>query len=301
MFALRRIAVRALQYQPTRQISTLRPVSLTSRIESSKPSFYRSFHQSQKWLAEEEQQKTQEGSAEPTVTVEPSTEEQKEITEKSIASSEVADAASDSALPQSATQATEEVKNVASSAKDALSGAAENVVNMVRPSSRFQFPNEPGKDTVLYVGNLFFEVTAQELEAEFGRFGEVVNSRIVKDPTGSSRGFGFIELSTTEAAMNAIRGLDQKVFQGRRMLVQKHVRKDKPKSPGGSYAPRDRDAPRDRAPASPSKTLFIGNMSYEMSDRDLNSEYHCGNAALIQDASSLMKCAQICLERSRTY
>ena len=275
MFALRRVAVRALQYQPTRQLSTIRPVSLTSRIESSKPSLYRSFHQSRQWLAEE--QKTTESPAEAeggeTVTVEPSAEEQKEIKEESIATPEVADAAPTSAVPESISQATEQVKSAAQSATDALSGVAGRVSDAVsgRPA-RSSFPNNDSASTkILYVGNLFFEVTAAELEAEFGRFGEIVNSRVVTDPKGQSKGFGYLEFSSAEAAQNAIRELDQKVFQGRRMAVQQHVRREQ--QPRGGYS---RDGAQGRGfkrENPPSKTLFIGNMSYQMSDRDLNGEY----------------------------
>ncbi|OQO06203.1 hypothetical protein B0A48_08791 [Cryoendolithus antarcticus] len=116
--------------------------------------------------------------------------------------------------------------------------------------------NSPSR--ILYIGNLFFEVTAPQLEAEFARFGEVTNSRIVTDNRGLSKGFGYVELATQEGADQAMQNLDQKVFQGRRMAVQYHARHEK----------RVDGKPRSSAP--PSKTLFIGNMSYQMSDRDLN-------------------------------
>ncbi|EME87730.1 uncharacterized protein MYCFIDRAFT_120538, partial [Pseudocercospora fijiensis CIRAD86] len=110
---------------------------------------------------------------------------------------------------------------------------------------------------IIYIGNLFFEVTAPQLEAEFGRFGEVTNSRIVTDTNGRSKGFGFIEFANRDDADRAIRELDQKVFEGRRMSVQYHV-------------PRERNKAQRNVNTKPSKTLFIGNMSYQMSDRDLN-------------------------------
>nr|OQO18014.1 hypothetical protein B0A51_14986 [Rachicladosporium sp. CCFEE 5018] len=136
-----------------------------------------------------------------------------------------------------------------------------------RPERRDPFTPVPAKRStrqknspsrILYIGNLFFEVTAPQLEAEFARFGEVTNSRIVTDNRGLSKGFGYVELATQEGADQAMQNLDQKVFQGRRMAVQYHARHEK----------RVDGKPRSSAP--PSKTLFIGNMSYQMSDRDLN-------------------------------
>ena len=263
MFALRRVAVRAIQFQPTRQLSTLRPI--TSSFQSQKPSLYRSFHQSRKWLAEEEQKKESpaEAAGGETVTTEPSA---SEVKEESVATPEVADAAQDStpAPAESAAQeATQEVKNAIDSTKDALSSVAEIAKNTVNAAAE-QFPardsggkqGEPSK--IIYIGNLFFEVTAPQLEAEFGRFGEVTNSRVVTDTRGLSKGFGYIEFATQDAADRAVRELDQKVFQGRRMAVQYHVRRE----PGRNNAGRSSNKP--------SKTLFIGNMSYQMSDRDLN-------------------------------
>ncbi|KXT02827.1 hypothetical protein AC578_5397 [Pseudocercospora eumusae] len=256
MFALRRIAVRAIQFQPTRQLSTLSPI--TSTFQSQKPALCRSFHQSRKWLAEEEQKKESpaEAAGGETVTAEPSA---FEVKEESVATPEVADAAQETtpAPAESAAQeATQEVQNAIDSTNDALSSLAEN-------SAEAQFPRRgsgvrPGQPSkIVYVGNIFFEVTAPQLEAEFGRFGEVVNSRIVKDGRGLSKGFGYIEFATQHDADRAIRELDQKVFQGRRMAVQYHAPKDPRKDSDRAYNP-------------PSRTLFIGNLSYQMSDRDLN-------------------------------
>ncbi|KAK4957097.1 hypothetical protein LTR10_005055 [Elasticomyces elasticus] len=127
---------------------------------------------------------------------------------------------------------------------------------------------------ILYIGNLFFEVTAPQLEAEFARFGQVANSRVVTDARGLSKGFAYVEFTEQSGADDAVKELDQKVFQGRRMAVQYHVRRE-PRE--GGFGDRqggersqfgDRRAPRQMN--EPSKTLFIGNMSYQMSDRDLN-------------------------------
>jgi hypothetical protein len=121
-------------------------------------------------------------------------------------------------------------------------------------------PNPPTK--ILYVGNLFFEVTAPQLEAEFAKYGEVTNSRVITDNRGLSKGFAYLEFANQESANDALNALDQKVFQGRRLSVQFHKRR----TPAG----RERENRTSQGSATPSKTLFIGNMSYQMSDKDLN-------------------------------
>lgn len=70
--------------------------------------------------------------------------------------------------------------------------------------------------------------------------------------------FGYIEFENTDDAVKALQAMNQSVFHGRRMAVQFH-RKREPIN-----------LTRPRYPAEPSKTLFIGNMSFEMSDKDLN-------------------------------
>ncbi|KAK0361829.1 hypothetical protein LTR91_022407 [Friedmanniomyces endolithicus] len=129
---------------------------------------------------------------------------------------------------------------------------------------------------ICYIGNLFFEVTAPQLEAELSQFGAIANSRIVTDARGLSKGFGYVEFEDQNSADRAVREQDRKVFQGRRMAVQYHVRKERTDtSASREYRQEGSNAGsnfgrQSRAPTPPSKTLFIGNMSYQMSDRDLN-------------------------------
>jgi nucleolin len=70
--------------------------------------------------------------------------------------------------------------------------------------------------------------------------------------------FGYVEFEEISSAGAAVKALNQEVFQGRRMAVQYHRRRE----PISLTQPRQ--------PNEPSKTLFIGNMSFEMSDKDLN-------------------------------
>jgi RNA recognition motif-containing protein len=126
-----------------------------------------------------------------------------------------------------------------------------------RDSFRRGTPAPPNK--TLYVGNLYYEVTPDQLERIFSRFGEVVSVNVVKDNRGMSRGFAYVEYSNLDDAQNAISNLNQQVFEGRNLIVQPHVQKERP---GRTYEPKE--------PNAPSKTLFIGNMSFNMTDKDLN-------------------------------
>ena len=73
--------------------------------------------------------------------------------------------------------------------------------------------------TKLYVGNLSFDTTVQDLETMFGDCGTVESTNIIEDrDTGRSRGFAFIEMSSEEA-QNAISTLAGKEIGGRELLV----------------------------------------------------------------------------------
>ena len=74
--------------------------------------------------------------------------------------------------------------------------------------------------TKLYVGNLSFNTTTQDLEEMFGAHGTVESTNIIEDrETGRSRGFGFIEMSSKEEGANAISTLNGKEVDGRALTV----------------------------------------------------------------------------------
>lgn len=73
--------------------------------------------------------------------------------------------------------------------------------------------------TNIYVGNLSFGTTDQELEELFAQYGEVTRVNIIQDrETGRSRGFGFVEMAS-EGASEAIEALDGHEFGGRDLRV----------------------------------------------------------------------------------
>ena len=82
----------------------------------------------------------------------------------------------------------------------------------------------------LYVGNLAYSVTSESLEQMFLEFGNVVSAQVIQDrDTGRSKGFGFVEMQTDEAAQQAIAGMHEKDFGGRALTVNEA----KPRESGG--------------------------------------------------------------------
>jgi RNA-binding proteins (RRM domain) len=74
--------------------------------------------------------------------------------------------------------------------------------------------------TKLFVGNLPFGTTTQELEGLFGQVGTVASVNIIMDKfTGRSRGFGFVEMSNDQEAQAAIQRFNGHELQGRALTV----------------------------------------------------------------------------------
>lgn len=93
----------------------------------------------------------------------------------------------------------------------------------------------------LYVGNLPFSTTDNELRDMFTPFGEVASASVLVDKmTGRSRGFGFVEMNNNDEANNAINSLNGKNVGGRDLTVNEA----RPQAPRGerpdrgSYRPR---------------------------------------------------------------
>lgn len=86
----------------------------------------------------------------------------------------------------------------------------------------------------LFVGNLPFSATEDELRDLFSAFGEIQQVRIMTDrDTGRSRGFAFVEIADDEAAAKAISGLNGKELGGRALTVNEA--RPKPEHRGGGF------------------------------------------------------------------
>ncbi|MBN2122812.1 MAG: RNA-binding protein [Deltaproteobacteria bacterium] len=87
----------------------------------------------------------------------------------------------------------------------------------------------------IYVGNMSYDVTEEDLRKAFETFGQVVSARVITDAyTGRSKGFGFVEMALQEEGQSAIDALDGKDLKGRTIKVNKaRARSDGNRSGGG--------------------------------------------------------------------
>jgi RNA recognition motif-containing protein len=95
----------------------------------------------------------------------------------------------------------------------------------------------------IYVGNLPYEVTEEELRQKFATFGEVTSVNIIKDRySGRSRGFGFVEMATVSEGQAAIAGLNGKAMKDQTLNVNA-ARPPSASRGGGSYGSNRRGGP----------------------------------------------------------
>jgi RNA recognition motif-containing protein len=82
----------------------------------------------------------------------------------------------------------------------------------------------------IYVGNLSFDTTEEDLRRSFTAFGEVTSVNVIKDKfSGKSRGFAFVEMASDETGKAAIQGLHETELQTRKLTVSLA----KPRTEGG--------------------------------------------------------------------
>jgi RNA recognition motif-containing protein len=90
--------------------------------------------------------------------------------------------------------------------------------------------------TKLYVGNLPFTVTSQDLSDLFSQAGEVVSANVITDRfSGQSRGFGFVEMGTDDAAQAAINQFNEYQMKGRNLRVNEAKPRDNRGGGGGGW------------------------------------------------------------------
>ena len=87
----------------------------------------------------------------------------------------------------------------------------------------------------IYVGNLAYQVTDDELRQAFEAFGQVSSANVIMDKfSGQSKGFGFVEMASKEEAEAAMRALNGKDLRGRAL----NVNEARPRPAGGGDGPR---------------------------------------------------------------
>ena len=95
----------------------------------------------------------------------------------------------------------------------------------------------------LYVGNLSFQTTGAELENIFSQAGTVQSANVIEDrETGRSRGFGFVEMSSTEEGNAAIEEFNGKEINGRSLNVNEARQREERSggNRGGGYGGNNR-------------------------------------------------------------
>ncbi len=95
--------------------------------------------------------------------------------------------------------------------------------------------------TKLYVGGLPYSTTEQQLNELFSQQGSVTSAKVITDKfSGQSRGFGFVEMSTTDEAQKAISVLNGTQLDGRPLTVNEAKPQEKRTGAGGFGGGRDR-------------------------------------------------------------
>lgn len=78
----------------------------------------------------------------------------------------------------------------------------------------------------IYIGNISYTMTAEEIKEIFTPFGNVLNVRIIIDKlTGRSKGYAFVEMENEEEGQNAIKALNETEVKGRNVKVNMAHRK----------------------------------------------------------------------------
>ncbi len=91
--------------------------------------------------------------------------------------------------------------------------------------------------TNIYVGNLSYQLTEDELREAFAQFGDVASAKIITDKfSGQSKGFGFVEMPVGSEAEEAIKQLDGSALKGRNVRVNEA----RPRTEGGGGRPQQR-------------------------------------------------------------
>jgi RNA recognition motif-containing protein len=89
----------------------------------------------------------------------------------------------------------------------------------------------------IYIGNLSYDTTADEIREAFAGFGEIKQVNLLSDAaSGKSRGFGFVEMPGQAAAQKAIATLHGKQLNGRTLVVNEARARREPSAPGGRPA-----------------------------------------------------------------
>ena len=112
--------------------------------------------------------------------------------------------------------------------------------------SKSLHPNDSGDFMSIYVGNLSYEVTSEDLNEVFAEYGTVSRVQVPMDrETGKMRGFAFVEMASEAEEAAAIAALDGAEWMGRDLKVNKAKPRENNKRPsggGGGWGDSDRSS-----------------------------------------------------------
>ncbi|KAL5336703.1 hypothetical protein BJX70DRAFT_371712 [Aspergillus crustosus] len=122
-----------------------------------------------------------------------------------------------------------------------------------RTDSKRKGRNLTEPNQTIFVGNLFYDVTASDLKRQMSKYGVVQAVRVIYDTRGISKGFAYVQFDTIASAEAAINAMHLRVFEGRRVTVYYAMT---------SLFP-------DGKQVTPTDTLYVGNMPFNVTDRDI--------------------------------
>lgn len=158
----------------------------------------------------------------------------------------------------------------------------------------------------VYVGNLAWSVSWQDLKDHMRDAGDVQYSKVLTDRDGRSKGCGIVEFSTVEGAKDAIEKLTDTELKGRKIFVREDREDGKPRGGGGRPSPskgkKEDGAAADKKAAPAAKgegdkdsstpkeenttQLFIGNLSWETTWQELKDHFKtCGDVEFAEVAT----------------
>lgn len=133
--------------------------------------------------------------------------------------------------------------------------------------AKVEEPVEEEKFTI-FVGGLAWAVDDDRLRSEFEHIGQVISARVITDrDSGRSKGYGYVDFETKQAAEDAVEKMRGAEIEGRSVNVDMSQGKKKPA---------DRAARFGDVPSNPSDTLFVGNLPFDVDQnevQDLFSQY----------------------------
>ncbi|KAL3774236.1 hypothetical protein ACHAWO_012670 [Cyclotella atomus] len=156
-----------------------------------------------------------------------------------------------------------------SEATDTTESAGEAVVVAADESAgedaAAEEPAAPEYDTSIYIGNLSFESTEDELRSAFAAHGEIKKITLPTDKfTGRPRGFAFVQMANADATAAAISALNESDFNGRTIYVSESLPKDQVQ----------KRKPERKAPRGDQGTkIYVGNLNFETSAETVENAF----------------------------